>query len=776
VPTFSTLRTKLTVFYAALFGVTLITIAAIVFIAVANNASRVVQNELQANAQVFSRIWQMRADQLHDSTDVLARDFGFRDAVASRDAATINSALNNLRARLGLDRAFLLTTDGAVIGLERPLDPNTTSALWSALDATPDASGILLIDGQPYQAVAAPVRAPDTIGWVVFAAALNDAQMRAFENLAPIDLRAQPFTRPMHGAWMSHAEIARTELPSYVALLSRPPGHPYTLALPSGSTLALTTPLRSILPDNAGASTVLVLSYPLAHALAPYQLLLWLVAGVGLFGLVLVGFGSWALARSLTRPISALDDAAQRLQKGEEVHVEVSTKDEIARLADSFNGMAAGIRERERRIRHMAMHDPESRLPNRRAFEARLAKRNLNDRPYFVAAIGINRYEHVRGAIGYELAAALVRALGERLVSIFGAARVARLSTDKIGVIFEAPAGGDALASAERIQAKIEQPLRVGDFAIDVTTTIGFAKAGANADPGALITQASVAIAQAVKDQRRAALFDADAYGDPSNNLALISELYAAMHSGDAWLAYQPKFDLRQEKIIGAEALMRWRHPQRGMISPDLFITMAEETGHVRGLTEWVLRQSIADQIALREQGHDLVVSVNVSGRLLGDGAFAARALDMIQSAKARIIFEITETALIGNAQQALDTLSAWRGAGVGVSIDDYGAGLSSLTYLKQIRAEELKIDKSFVLSLAQSRRDALLVKSTIDLAHGLGMKVTAEGVETPDTLALLSSMGCDIAQGYLIGRPVALAELIASLASREPHSAQLSA
>jgi EAL domain-containing protein (putative c-di-GMP-specific phosphodiesterase class I) len=209
---------------------------------------------------------------------------------------------------------------------------------------------------------------------------------------------------------------------------------------------------------------------------------------------------------------------------------------------------------------------------------------------------------------------------------------------------------------------------------------------------------------------------------------------------------------------------MRWRHPQRGLISPDIFIAMAEETGHVRNLTEWVLARAIAEQAVMRAAGHDLPVSVNVSGRLLGDPSFADKALTMIADAKASICFEITETAVIDNAELAFATIARCGDAGIGIAIDDYGAGLSSLSYLKQIRAQELKIDKAFVLSAADSGRDALLIKSTIDLAHSLGMKVTAEGVETRQTLALLASMGCDVAQGYLIGKPMPVADLIRTL------------
>jgi EAL domain-containing protein (putative c-di-GMP-specific phosphodiesterase class I) len=231
---------------------------------------------------------------------------------------------------------------------------------------------------------------------------------------------------------------------------------------------------------------------------------------------------------------------------------------------------------------------------------------------------------------------------------------------------------------------------------------------------------------------------------------------------------YQPKHDLRSNRISGAEALVRWRHPVRGLIPPDVFIGMAEETGHIAALTECVLAQAIADQAQLARGGHVLTIAVNMSGRLLSDSVFADRAIAMIRGSGADICLEVTETAVIENPELGLALIDRFAEAGVAISIDDYGSGLSSLAYLKQIRADELKIDKAFILSLAESSRDALLVKSTIDLAHSLGLKVTAEGVETPTALALLAGMGCDLAQGYLIAKPLPLAEFEQFLFERD--------
>ena len=243
-----------------------------------------------------------------------------------------------------------------------------------------------------------------------------------------------------------------------------------------------------------------------------------------------------------------------------------------------------------------------------------------------------------------------------------------------------------------------------------------------------------------------------------------MSEMLGAIGSGDIFIHLQPKYDLRLGRTTGVEALVRWRHPVRGAVTPDEFIPLAEETGHIRTLTEHVLSLAIAQQAALAQAGRNLAMSVNLSGRLVGDPEFAESCMTLAKGACGQLCLEITETAVIDNPALALQMIDRFVSAGLQISIDDYGSGLSSLAYLKQIRAHELKIDKAFIIGMTGGQKDALLVRSTIDLAHSLGLKVTAEGVETATAQALLAGMGCDMAQGYLIARPMPLADLVAFL------------
>jgi EAL domain-containing protein (putative c-di-GMP-specific phosphodiesterase class I)/GGDEF domain-containing protein len=714
--------------------------------------------ELAATGTVFDRVWSMRSDRLAEGATLLSRDFGFREAAATRDAATIDSAVANLRRRMGIDLAFMVDSDGQVIGAALPEADRLR--LVRSFAASDDPSGVFLVGGQPFQMVSAPVLSPELIGWVVFAVRLDDREMRSMEQLSAIPLTARVLYRSPKNGWSDSAgasELTRPTVRGYIDHSLKARVGPAVLETTSGHVVALVKPLHTLEP---GGAAVLLLRYPLALALAPFRPLLIIVGLLGLAGLAVVSWGSWILARGVTRPISELDEAAHRLQRGEDARVDIKSDDEIGRLARSFNAMAAEMQDRERRITHQALHDDDTGLPNRLALERVVeALAAWPEGQVFVAALGMDRFNHMRGAIGHKLAAQAVRMVGNRLGGLAPTCGVARISTEVLGFVLIAEGESAALEDVQKLLVQLEQPVRVGGESIDVALSVGIAPLEDGA-VGPAIERAVVGLDQARAARRKMGMFDPQAYGDPAENLSLMSSLLTGIQDGQLELWYQPKFDMRRRITTGAEALVRWNHPTRGMIVPDVFIPMAEETGHIRALTEWVVRQAVADQRALADAGHRIDVAVNISGRILGEPDFVDFVAEAMKPAVGQICFEVTETAVIENPDVALKMLDRFADLGVSIAIDDFGAGLSSLAYLKRIRGHELKIDRSIVQDVVGSQRDALIVRSTIDLAHSLGLKVVAEGVETNDQFSLLSAMGCDQAQGYLVARPMPLSRL----------------
>jgi EAL domain-containing protein (putative c-di-GMP-specific phosphodiesterase class I)/GGDEF domain-containing protein len=753
---FSRLRVKLTVLYAGLFCLALILIGATAYVVIANNTQVLAYQQLAHTHDAFAQVWRVRLAHLQDAAVRTARSPGLIEAAAARNDAAIRTHLAELRSLSQADLVFVVTREGLVVS-ENGASTSVSPGLQLALNAGRLEPGVLSDHGEIYQAAAAAM--PGQHGWVVAGALLGPQQMTDLRELASIPLQTATLARNGEG-WNGASEDSVALAPLTDAALRSGMVTADRVRTSNGAVVALAAPLTSL----DGTRVVLLLGHSLSSGLSPYGALFNTLIAIGLSGVILMIAATWVLARGITQPLSTLEAAARKLREGVYETVIVTTKDELSRLAESFNAMAGAIRERERRITQLAFHDAETRLPNRVALERKLNAAARLERLY-LAAIGVDRFAHVRGAIGYALAGELVRQLGGRLAHLAPNAPMARLSSDVLGVAFIATSEADALKRADALIAALEQPVSLAEQVIDVHVTIGIAQPGGKDEtPAAMIERASIALDQTRRRGQKAGIYDEAAYGDPARNLSLMGEMHRALANGGTYLAYQPKYNFRTGQIDSAEALVRWRHPTRGAISPDLFVPMAEETGHIRVLTEWVLERAIADQKTISDSGWPITLAVNISARLLSDTDFAKRASALAHQAAHQLCFEITETAVIDNPVAAIENIALFADSGVHVAIDDYGSGLSSLAYLKQLPANELKIDKLFIQSITSSQRDALLVRSTIDLAHGLGMNVTAEGVETPAAFALLASMNCDLAQGYLISRPASVDELIALL------------
>ncbi len=433
---------------------------------------------------------------------------------------------------------------------------------------------------------------------------------------------------------------------------------------------------------------------------------------------------------------------------------------ELTRRAEALR------RQREEHLTYVALHDPETQLPNRRAMLEEVAARLATageGRVIVAVALGVDRFPTLRGAIGYANANALVRGLARHVATCSGEEKVFHISTSILGVVLTAPDQETARTMCAAGMARLKTNVFVDGWEIDAGVRAGVAVMdGPTASPEKLLERAAIALDQARLQNRRYLRFDDLESVDPKAQLALMSDVGKGLKRGEFRLHYQAKADARSGAIIGAEALMRWTHPIQGEVSPDRFIAIAEETGAIDDMTRWALDQAIADQRAMRARGLDMSLAVNLSGRVLTDAAFCADAVRAIEAAGARICFEITETAVIGDPLAAISAIQAFHEAGVRISVDDYGSGLSSLAYLKQLAADELKLDKSLIRDIKSSARDRLILKSTIDLAHGLCMSIVAEGVEDETTRATLAGMGCDYLQGYLIARPLPFEAFIA--------------
>lgn len=755
---FRHLRVKLTVLYAGLFCAALLFIGATAYAVIASNTNRLAREQLASAGAVFERTWALRLDHLADGAQTTARDSNFRNVAALRDEAALRARLETLRQGSGADFAVFITREGLLVGDLPGAGASIPAGLQRALAQAQSPRGVMRSGDELAQTATATLA--NGAGWVVLGANLDADEMHAIEAISALPINARVLAHSGQ-AWGAASDTDFAALDGFIdAAVARDDAQAGELDAPSGDAIALALPLASL----DGTRAVLLLRYSLSSALSPYGALFSTLLGIGLVGLIGLIAGTWFLARGITQPLSSLEEAAKHLREGVYDTVTVNTKDELSRLAESFNAMSEAIKEREKRISQLAYYDAETRLPNRVAVERRLTATNQPERLY-LAAVGVDRFAHVRGAIGYRLTGVLMRTLGARLAQIVPNAPVARLSSDVMCVAFLADGEADAKRLADKLAANLEETLSLEGQNVDINVSIGVAQPRSKEESAArMIERASVALDQARAAGQKVALFDHTAYGDPALNLSLMGDMRRALDAGHISLLLQPKYSFRSGRIESAEVLVRWKHPNRGMIPPDLFVPMAEETGHIGALTEWVLRAAITEQKRLSAAGWPLTLAINISARLLSDADFAKSAVAAVRNAPHPIAFEITETAVIDNPKLALEHIELFAANGIKIAIDDYGSGLSSLAYLKQLPANELKIDKVFIQNINTNQRDALLVRSTIDLAHGLGMAVVAEGVETPAAFSLLASMGCDMAQGYLVSRPATVEELVALL------------
>ncbi|MET4895552.1 EAL domain-containing protein [Sphingomonadaceae bacterium jetA1] len=373
----------------------------------------------------------------------------------------------------------------------------------------------------------------------------------------------------------------------------------------------------------------------------------------------------------------------------------------------------------------------------------------------FLILAAIGNFTLLRRRLGRDAAARLVDLFAERAAARLSDAVVRPTGAAEIEILLHAPVREALEPLLAELGAVLAGPYAVEDHSCRIEPVLGAASAALSHDDEVrLLEEAEHALADAQREGRAVVRDMADRI-ERFDKRVLARDLTLAVEQDGLFVEYQPKVHVRQQRVASIEALLRWRHPIHGLISPVEFIAVAEDSRIIAPLTLWILRRVIADQRRLVEAGHALRIFINISGMLLADRDFVREACALVTESGAQIGFEITETSVIRDPDTAITNLQTFVDIGIAVSIDDYGAGLSSLSYLKQLPACELKIDKLFITQLTSSHRDPLIVRSTIDLAHALEMEVVAEGVESPATLALLSVMGCDMVQGYLISRPI---------------------
>lgn len=726
-----------------------------VWISTYQHARHQVENNLQVGLNVFTQVLAARESQLISTAEVLTADFGFRQAVASHDAATIDSALQNQGERIHADLMAILDFDGAIISNQSLAAINTADGYWQGLLGTVRARGaasvVMSLNGKIYQIFLLMVRAPIPIAVALVGFELDHEladELQQITNLQVSFVAADGVQPVILSTLADNPMNAITE-----SLTTRTVGW----RLPFSDQQVLQS-VSYPLADTDGQEVTAYLTADLNLLFTEFDRLQAEITLIACTTIALALVAGLLFARNLTRPLQRLALAAQALAQGEYQHriPRNSSTAEITDLTAAFDAMQQGIRKREERITYQATHDVITGLLNREELARQLQLLIASDVSFHLIGISLSNFRQINDMFGPSMADQCLRSISLRLL------RHVNLATRLSGGGFVGQLAGEP---DRRVVEDLVTRLRVAteddDLNVNVEIHIGLVSWPSDADDiTGLLRRLDIAMDTARYAADGIHHYQAGQEEDYVKRLQVIDHLRTAMRDNGRGLQmyYQPKLNLQQGRVTRVEALIRWIHPERGFVPPDFFIPLAEQAGLINALTEWVIA-TVIDQLHLwRQSGIELQAAINLSAQDIARPdmlEIIQRLCVARQLPVGALAFEITESEVMKQPVEAIKLLQQFRAAGFNLAIDDFGTGYSSLSQLKNMPITELKIDRDFVMRLNTDSDDQTIVKSTIELAHRFGLEVVAEGVENPQSLQLLAEWGCEWAQGYYLSRPL---------------------
>ena len=653
-----------------------------------------------------------------------------------------------MASRIETPHAFVVKYDGSIVGMNPSQDRENDAELWDALDQGWH-SGALHLQDATYQAVSAEIRAPNLIGWLVIGRRLDKNEMSEISQLSSVPVRARIVRQVPDGGWVFDATGQHLREGNALALLEEmslmTDGMPNALSKRVGGTMVLVRPLGS---TNGSMKTAMMLEFSVASAMAEYDPLRWAVAIAGFFGLALVAVSSMMLARTIVRPIHELQRAVRKLEAGEVSYVTPKGGDEIV--------------ERERQIRHLAYHDALTGLPNRHKLsedlDAMIAHQGDREDIVGLLCIGLDDFKIVNDTLGHDIGDKVLKTVSLRLQELAEDRHLSRIGGDQFCLILQGRAGSSEFGEfPENVIAVLGSGVQIEGHHVVARASIGIAQAPRDGNTANdLIKRAELAMFKA-KERGSGIVRDFDESFDAlaHHRRTIEIDMHTALEEGQFVLYFQPLFDLASNRFSAFEALVRWRHPVRGLIPPAEFIPIAEETGLIVPLGEWVLKEACRHAANWPEHIKVAVNFSTVQFNSPGIKNLVFQTLAVTGLDAKRLEIEITESIFLENAATVLETLYGLKALGVRIAMDDFGTGYSSLSYLRKFPFDKIKIDRSFIIELLNEADASAVVKAIVQLASALNMETTAEGVEEPDQVEVLRKHGCTTVQGYFFSKPV---------------------
>jgi diguanylate cyclase (GGDEF)-like protein len=745
-------RTRLIIILAGLVAGALLVALAAVWVATENQLERSIERELSVSEKVFRELLDSRSTQLLQAAEVLTDDFGFKRAVSSKDRETIISALVNHGERIEAELMVLQTPGGKEIA---------SSHAFDELRINPRAAGLnrelAVVEDELFQLVTVPVNAPNLIAWATLGFEVDSELAEELKSLANADI----------SLWLesSNDVLASSLSESQVSSLSE------NLTQSNGILNAwlLNNDFAGnevILNLDSGDAVHVVLTTSLSAATEEFTRLRWQIVLIAIAALVVAMLLAVIIARGVSRPLQQLSGAAKKLQQGDYSETNLSLNDdEFGKLADTFGSMRKAISEREQRISYQASHDHLTNLPNRRFFRKELEKLLNANNSGCLLLLNIRQFRVLNDSVGQEIGDDILRQLSDRLRQCcVNSTLLARVGGDEFAILYSFEQLAFELnSSVNQLEAFLKSPFKVGDSDYRLAFNLGvvcFPEQGADVD--LLIRRAQVSVQQAKLQQSFYVEYQQGLDEQHMRRLQIIESLKDAVKDKELHLVLQPKINCQSGTVVGAEVLLRWQSEKLGFVGPDEFIPLAEQSGAITDLTDWVCRQSVELLRNWEQQGKTLKLSINLSTVDLLSDALPLLFEQLIKGfpqLPQRLVLEVTESAVMQDPEKAIARLETLKRLGFSISIDDYGTGHSSLAQLRRLPVEELKVDRAFVQYLSEEAMDESIVRSTIQLAHELGLRVVAEGVEDEASWKVLQSLQCDELQGYYFSKPLAISD-----------------
>jgi diguanylate cyclase (GGDEF)-like protein len=742
----------------------------IIYSAILQQEDNQVRYQLETAQTIFATEFKTRQEYLAGIAGTAAQDFALKQAY-QEEIRSFLVALNNHRARINADIAMSITSDGVVSAqLVNRADPEGNFKVEAGSERgqafrypewleIQNASRVYQVDSHYYQLSLAPLTSGTlTIGWIGFGFNIDQ---RLAEHYADITGLTTDFVIKQDGL-TSLVASSRGTLSEAVTRAE----NEILMQILAGSQdeKIMTTSLA--LGETEGQQLITVMYGDRTSLIAEIRSQGWQLLLLAALTLTLSLGGAFFIATRISRPAQILARFAKQIAGGNyDLAFDIKAGGELGELADEIKHMQQAVISREQLISHHAYHDDLTGLPNRNRLLQVLHNWTLESGICFsTIKLCIQRINEINCSLGHDIGDKVIQTVGEHIRQMTSGEVLFHLGGSEFVLLHRHTQDLDLGEELDALLAALEPEFQYQGISLYIEIQVGAVIFPLHArEASSLLQKAAVAMHHAQKMDQSFQLYNAVLTSDNVKYLQLINELKHAIDSGQLVLHYQPKLSLNSDEIHHVEALVRWTHPQMGMIPPDHFIAIAEQTGLINDLTQWVLQEAITQYQRWLSMGITLSIAVNVSYRNLRDKTFYDLVMNILAQTgtpNEALSLEMTERAVVDDMEAVIAVLSRFRDANIKISIDDFGTGYSSLIQLKNLPVSELKIDKSFVLALLDEPANQVIVRSSIELAHNLGMQVVAEGVEDEATLRWLRRNACDLVQGYHISRPQAADKL----------------